>query len=211
MRDSYIVMEAGEIPLPPHLMTVPEMLADGNRIRRGERSNMWTCIGLDPGGTTGWCVLRIHDLAMMSGEYRILDNVATWSAGQVGGTIGHQIDKLVDLVDAWPDAEIVCEDFILRQLSGGRDLLDPVRITEPLKWWLERGGRRAWDTEEGEDWKPRTLHLQQPALAMTTITDERLEAFGIKSLTSGQPHARDAVRHALTFARRRKQVLQSVA
>lgn len=165
---------------------------------------MWTCIGLDPGGTTGWCVLRIHFVAMQSTEYRILDNVVSWSSGQIGGTVGHQIDKLVDLVEAWPDAEIVCEDFQLRQLRGGRELLDPVRITEPLKWWTERGGRRAWDTDE---WKPRTMEMQQPALAMTTITDERLKAFGILHLTAGQPHARDALRHALTFARRRKAIL----
>ena len=168
---------------------------------------MWTCIGLDPGGTTGWCVLRIWPIAMESEAYRILDNIVSWSAGEIVGPIGHQIDKLVDLADCWPDAEIVCEDFTLRQLRGGRELLDPVRVTEPLKWWLERGGRRAWDTEEGEDWKPRELHMQQPALAMTTITDERLKAFGILDLTAGQPHARDAMRHALTFARRRKAVM----
>lgn len=172
---------------------------------------MWTCIGLDPGGTTGWCLLRIHDIAMRSPDYRILENIASWSAGQISGSLGHQIDKLVDLVDAWPDAEIVGEDFLLRQLRGGRELLDPVRIIEPLKWWLERGGRRAWDVEEGEDWKPRELHLQQPALAMTTITDERLKAAGVLHLTNGQPHARDGMRHALTWARRRKAILTSAA
>lgn len=196
MIDEFVATEAGDIPLPP--LRANEEGGDG----------MWTCIGLDPGGTTGWCVLRIHEIAMTSSEYRILDNVDYWSAGQVSGTIGHQIDKLVDLCEGWSDAEIVCEDFVLRQLRGGRELLDPVRITEPLKWWLERGGARAWDVEEGEDWKPRTLHLQQPALAKSTITDERLRDIGILHLTAGQEHARDAVRHALTFARRRKQMMQ---
>lgn len=172
---------------------------------------MWTCIGLDPGGTTGWCVLRIHSIAMASAEYRILENVVSWSAGQINGSIGHQIDKLVDLVDAWPEADIVCEDFLLRQLRGGRELLDPIRITEPLKWWLERGGVRAWDVEEGDDWKPREMFLQQPALAMTTITDDRLKAIGVLHLTNGQPHARDAMRHALTFTRRRKAVMVGAA
>lgn len=192
MKDNYVATEAGDIPLPP--------------LSHSERGlvGMWTCIGLDPGGTTGWCVLRIHTIAMHSPEYRILDNVVSWSAGQIVGPIGHQIDRLVDLVDCWPDAEVVSEDFYLRQLRGGPELLDPVRITETLKWWMERGGRRAWDTEEGEDWKPRELHLQQPSLAKTTITDDRLRAIGILHLTNDQPHARDGVRHALTFARRRK-------
>lgn len=196
MRNAYVATEAGEFPLPPLL---------GSELWEG--SGMWTCIGLDPGGTTGWCVLRVHLIAMTSGDYRILDNVVAWSSGQINGSVGHQIDKLVDTVEAWPEAEVVCEDFYLRQLRGGPELLDPVRITEPLKWWLERGGRRAWDTDEGEDWKPRELHMQQPSLAMTTITDDRLRDYGIYDLTAGQPHARDAVRHALTFARRRKQIM----
>lgn len=194
MRNAYVAIEVGALPLPP--LSPDE-----------EGEPMWTCIGLDPGGTTGWCVLRIHEIAMTSPQYRILENMAGWAVGQINGSINHQIDKLVDLVDAWPEAEVVCEDFLLRQLRGGRELLDPVRITAPLAWWLERGGRRAWDVEEGEDWKPRELHLQQPALAMTTITDDRLKAFGVLHLTAGQPHARDAMRHALTFARRRKTVM----
>lgn len=170
---------------------------------------MWTTIWFDPGGTTGWCVLRVHAIAMRSNEYRILENVASWSVGQFNGPIGRQVDKLVDLVDAWPDAEVGAEDFILRQMRGGRELLDPVRITEPVKWWLSSGGKRAWSAwEESDDpedaWQPRELHLQQPSLAMSTCTDERLKAWGIADLTSGQPHARDALRHALTFARRRK-------
>lgn len=205
MIDEFVVTEAGEIPLPPLCPYGVQMWTGGRD------AGMWTCISLDPGGTTGWCVLRIHDIAMTSNDYRILENVASWSAGQINGSIGHQVDKLVDLVEAWADAEIVSEDFVLRQMRGGRELLDPVRIMEPLNWWLERGGRRAWDVEEGEDWKPRHMELQQPSLAMTTITDERLKQIGIYHLTAGQPHARDAVRHALTYARRRKVKMVAMA
>lgn len=190
MLDAYVELEAGAMLLPP---------SSPDKERR-----MWTCIGIDPGGTTGWCVLRIHKIAMCSPEYRILENVAYWSAGQITGEVNRQIDKLVDLVEAWSDAEVVCEDFVLRKYHGGRELLDPVRVISPLAWWLERGGRRQWDVVEGEDWHPRKLQLQQPALAMTTVTDDRLKAWGVYQLTSGQPHARDALRHALTFARRRK-------
>lgn len=168
---------------------------------------MWRCIALDPGGTTGWCVLSIHEIAMVNPEYRILENVASWSAGQITGTTTRQIERLVDLLEAWPDAEVVSEDFILRQMSGGRELLEPVRINAALAWWLELGGARQWDVEEGEDWKPRELHLQQPALAKTTATDERLKQWGLLDLTAGTPHARDAVRHGLTFARRRKAIM----
>jgi len=171
---------------------------------------MWDCIALDPGGTTGWCVVGVYEVAMYSPDYRILENIARWSVGQFAGSIGRQIDQLIELVDAWPDAEVVCEDFILRTSNPGREVLDPVRITEPLKWWMERGGARAWDAEEEGDWHPRELQLQQPALAMTTVTDERLKAMGLYSLTAGLPHGRDAVRHALTFARRRKMELERI-
>lgn len=194
MEDTYVNVEAGALllPSPPY--------ADGDDV------DLWTCIGLDPGGTTGWCVLSVYSEAMRSDEYRILENVAAWSAGEVTGSIGHQIDKLIELLDSWPEAEVVCEDFILRSMVMDRTVLDPVRITEPLKWWLERGGRRAWDAEEdGPDaWKPRVMHLQQPSLAMTSVTDDRLKDYGVYSLTAGKPHARDALRHALTFTRRRK-------
>ena len=52
-------------------------------------------------------------------------------------------------------------------------------------------------------------YLQQPSLAMSTMTDERLKlaeqsakGLGFHSSTAGLPHARDAARHGLTFARR---------
>lgn len=162
--------------------------------------SLWNTIWVDPGGTTGWCVLSIHDAAMRSPDYRILENVAYWSAGEITGPVERQIDKLIDLVDAWEDAEVGFESFHLRQLRGGPELLDPIRITQPVKWWLEMGGKRAGDP----DWLPRTVHFQQPSLAMTTITDELLRSTGILHLTAGKPHARDALRHALTFARRVK-------
>lgn len=168
-----------------------------------EEGLMWECIALDPGGTSGWCQLSIHEIAMYSDEYKILENIVRWSAGEITGTVGHQIDQLVDLCEAWEGAEIVSEDFIVRTANSSREVLDPVRIMEPLKWWIERGGQRAWDTHE-DDWQPRMLHLQQPSLAMSTVTDDRLKAYGMYSLTAGKPHARDALRHALTFARRRK-------
>lgn len=168
---------------------------------------MWNCVALDPGGTTGWCVVSIHEIAMYSDEYKILENISRWSCGQFTGSVPKQIDDLIDLVDAWDDAEVVAEDFLVRTANSSREVLDPVRLTAPLDWWLARGGARAGD----EDWVPRALHLQSPSLAMTTVTDARLVDYGMHSLTAGRPHARDALRHALTFARRRKTNLVELA
>jgi hypothetical protein len=161
---------------------------------------MWTCVAVDPGGTSGWCVLSVHDVAMRDPGYRVLENIARWSVGEITGGIGEQVDALIELIEAWTDADVVFEDFVLRTANSAREVLDPVRITHPVGWWLERGFKRADDP----DLEARQLHLQQPSLAMTTVTDERLKAWGLYHLTAGKPHGRDALRHALTWARRRK-------
>lgn len=166
---------------------------------------MWTCIAVDPGGTSGWCVLSVHDVAMVDPDYRILENIARWSAGEFTGPISGQVDQLIDLIECWDTAELVFEDFILRTANASREVLDPVRITEPVSWWLESGYKRADDP----DLERRVIELQQPAMAMTTVTDDRLKAWGLYHLTAGKPHARDAVRHAITFARRRKQQIMN--
>jgi hypothetical protein len=43
-----------------------------------------------------------------------------------------------------------------------------------------------------------------PALAKTTMTDERLRDLGLYEQTVGKEHGRDALRHALTFWKRVK-------
>ena len=164
---------------------------------------MWNCVAIDPGGTSGWCALSVHELAMYDPEYAILDNINIWSCGEFIGELGEQVDRIIELCDAWPNAEYVFEDFVLRTQVMSREVLDPVRVAEPVKWWLERGYKLLGDDELG----PRSIALQLSSLAMTTVTDSRLKAIGMYLPTVGKPHARDALRHALTWARRRKAAL----
>lgn len=171
-----------------------------------------TVIAFDPGGTTGWALYTVYpeglsDLPDHRGE-RVLDNVIKWQHGQVdcGSTKGNLgvslhrgistdgenagVNELVGLVRAWPGAAIVIEDFILdpARFNTGRDLLSPVRITSAISYllWLQR----------------REYFVQSASLAKTTVTDERLKAWGYYSSTGGLNHARDADRHALTFLKR---------
>lgn len=150
--------------------------------------DMYTIIGIDPGGITGWSVFGIHpDVFSGNPEFRVIDNVDFWTAGQFTGNEDDQTDEIVELINSWPGARIAMEDFILRKVGMAREMLSPVRITAKVEWAI----------------RPRYFVLQQPSLAMTTITDERQKEMGF--WLPGKEHARDAVKHCLTFAKRKRE------
>ncbi len=200
--------------------------------------DLFTVLGYDPGGTTGWALLSLHPEAINPG-YRILDNVVFWTCGQFVGTDAAQGRDMALLAAAWPHAQIVVEDFILRTERKDRELLTPVRVTTAFETALsgleetqccnhacKNGISLASEIgRAGSGVHRRTFarrpdsaqrgvrggyYLQQPSLAKRDMPDERLQAaeqaqragVGFYSATRGMPHARDAVRHVLTFARR---------
>jgi hypothetical protein len=217
-----------------------------------EADDLLTIIAYDPGGTTGWGLLSLYPEAVNPG-YRILDNVVFWTCGQFVGSVLSQGRQMALLAAAWPTATLVFEDFILRTFRMDRVLLDPVRVTESAlaslaaleqavccsQWAKHRCGNdiqlNGYPPRSHEAYVDKGAvlpgtengyHLQQPGLAMSTLTDERLKAaedamsaargtagasglggvgLGFHSATKGLPHARDAVRHMLTFARREAQ------
>lgn len=149
-------------------------------------------LAFDPGGTTGWAVFGVWPEAMADPAQKLLSNVAFWSAGEFTGDEDGQVDSMLGLVEAWPEeSDIAVEDFILRQFTMARDLLAPVRVTAAFQYGLRslRPGN------------PRTYTRQQPSLAMRSVTDERLKAWGFWAPLKGLPHARDAVKHAVTRLR----------
>jgi hypothetical protein len=148
-------------------------------------------LAIDPGGTTGWCVMMVHTDALMLDDVSILDNILYWEQGQFEGNEIQQAQEVMELMDLWDGAAILIEDFILRQFSMGRELLSPVRITAMLEMWATIGYT-----------EPRMVFKQQSELAKSAITDKRLRAW--KLYRPGQEHARDAQRHALTLFRRAK-------
>lgn len=172
----------------------------------GEADQMYHVIAFDPGGTTGWAQMCFWDECFEPGE-KMLAWLHSWSCGQFTGNEDDQVDQMIELVEGWPShTDIVVEDFILRAYRRGRELLSPVRVTAAFKHELRWMGRpkRGRGREGGKE-NPREPILQQPSLAMTCITDERLKQMGMYPATAGLPHARDAVRHCLTWARRRKE------
>lgn len=154
----------------------------------------FTIIWFDQGGTTGWAVFSIWPEAMVEPDTKILTNIAAWSAGEYTGTEGHQVDQMMSLVEAWGDNSVIgLEDFVLMRL-GGPELLSPVRIGARFEDRLYRSGRLN-----------RLVPPQTASLAMHKVTDERLKRWGFWNPLVGKQHARDAVKHAITYASRAKQ------
>lgn len=149
-------------------------------------------LAFDPGGTTGWSLFCVHPDAMGSdAEIRVFDNIDFWTAGEFTGSTENQCDEIVELVHSWPGARLVTEDFKLRQLNAE---LSPVEINHTISWAL----------------RPRYFVKQMPSLAMSTLTDERQKEMGF--WLPGQQHARDAIKHNVTFLKRRKmQALKAAA
>jgi hypothetical protein len=142
-------------------------------------------LALDPGGTTGWAVLCVHPEAMEGDpDVPVMSNIEWWTAGEFTGSSLSQCDEIVELAHSWPSARLVTEGFKLRQLNAE---LDPVEINHTVAWAL----------------RPRYFVQQQPALAMSTVTDDRQKEWGF--WVPGKPHARDAVKHGITFLKRQKE------
>lgn len=161
-----------------------DLAADGD-------AGAYQVIALDPGGTTGWSLFQVHPVAMDGDpDIPVLANVEWWTAGEFTGSQDKQIDEILELVNSWPAARLVTEDFHLRQLNA---VLDPVEINAVLRWAC----------------RPRYWIKQQAGLAMSTVTDDRQKSWGF--WLPGKQHARDAIKHNITFLKRRKEAAVKAA
>jgi hypothetical protein len=165
-------------------------------------------VAIDPGGTSGWTVMSVHPDALDHDGFNVLDNVEWYEFGEFVGSEDRQVCEALELVDAWPDAAVVIEDFRLRQFRADDDLLSPVRVGQSLGWAVRVGARPTplLNIEDEDEEIPaiavprRSVFMQGPSDALGTVTDDRLKRWGYYRSHSG-PHARDATRHALYFYR----------
>lgn len=167
-----------------------------------------TVIAIDPGGTTGWSLISVHPESLTAPDASFLDNIFVHQHGQVDcgshrGNLGTSLHSgistdgefsgvydLAKFIHQWPCASVVIEDFVLRTQRMDRDLLSPVRVTSALGYSLWRKGR--------------DYHVQSPADAKRTCSDDRLKQWHMYDSTGGLQHARDADRHAILFLRKAK-------
>jgi hypothetical protein len=153
-----------------------------------------TVLAFDPGGTTGWCVFCVTPRDLIS-ERAWIKCMKHCASGQILGSEHAQVDQSIELIDMWPEAAVVSESFHQRIRNTGLETdpaYSPVRINATIKWWLA--------TEDRFHFK------QSPDLAKSAWTDERLRAAKLEPGGGyANRHARDGVRHALTFLGRARQ------
>jgi hypothetical protein len=145
-------------------------------------------VAIDPGGTTGLAVL--HTPADRPPQFTVAQ-FKTWASyspetAHLAGVIRHYVRI--------PGTVVVVEDFSIRNVKAqgaNRNWgLQPVAITAALQGFL-----LAYDLPT-DDWQ-----FQTAGLAMSSFPDQRLMSVApiwIEA-TRGQGHARDAVRHLLTY------------
>lgn len=149
---------------------------------------------VDPGETTGWALLWIPTANMVLRDVSVLEDVE-FSCGQWSGSEDSQADAFkAELIGL--ECPVIFEDFILRQFRRDRTLLSPVRVMAKMEYVLHRHRLLTADP------KLNPVRKQQASLAKSTATDARLRSWGL--WIKGQPHARDAIRHGVTFLRRAK-------
>jgi hypothetical protein len=132
--------------------------------------------------------MTVHEAALRSDGYSILENILYWEQGQIEGEEVEQEEAIREMMDSWDGAALLFEDFQLRTLAAE---LSPVRITAVAVYMAQKMFL-----------PPRPIFKQMPSLAMSTVSDDRLKSWGLYK--RGQEHARDAERHAITFMRRAK-------
>lgn len=149
-------------------------------------------VALDPGKTTGWVYGRCID-----GRFELSNGEALFRIGH--GQIGQKEEELGTLCRSVMESGvrvIVYEDFVLyagRSHTGGtaRSGVSPVDVMAFIRGWLF-----------AEGWEGRFVG-QMAAQAKSMCTNDRLKKAGL--WFPGEPHARDAARHAWLHARVRYQ------
>jgi hypothetical protein len=143
-------------------------------------------ISIDPGGTTGWSIMQVHPEALCRPSVPVLRNVLHWTHGELVGPEIVQTNEIIKMVQEWPGACLLVEDFILRMRNMDRELLSPVRIRAMLSYGLDMAGLSEYFSQSAGD-------------AKETVNDDRLKRWGFYQRAGGLGHARDADRHSLTW------------
>lgn len=151
--------------------------------------------GVDPGTTTGWAAIGVPAKSIY-GPYK--GSIEFHQQGEVSGPETAQVMSICHIINRIMTEEssrlvVVCEDFKAKQINYLEDYLAPVRIGAMLKFAVQMNYAGSANGPE----------FQSPGLAMETATDDRLRAWNL--YRKGQPHGRDATRHAITLIRRTKQ------
>lgn len=134
-----------------------------------------TILGLDPGETTGYCVMSTgaSETAFTTGQLKTstIEDAIPYMKGFLQ-------DRVIDV--------IVCEDY--RVYSWKSDQHKWANLHTPQLIGCIKTMAYLHDTP---------IHLQMAVEAKDFCTDEKLQKWGMYQ--EGQRHARDAIRHATSY------------
>jgi hypothetical protein len=172
-------------------ITIPAPLEIEQAHPRGQSDKIWL-LAVDPGDTTGICIIAVPRLSILGDEPRDILHRETFD---LTGSLRAQVGSITRLARSLGDRIlIVCEDFDLggNRLAGEASEADvsiPIRMGAALQYAVECGhvGHSA-------------LTFQGRTIAFGTATDARLKKWGMWDV--GSPHKRDATRHAIVMLRR---------
>lgn len=189
------------------LWPVVRVLDPGLKPDAGDERKVFV-VGFDPGGTTGWCVMRINlrvlaaeglrgvamanpDPAIFSMETGVFTGPEPYHAEMMAALLRGTWMHSEGIFDAGPESDLfICsiESFSLREVfTSDPDLLSPVRVTAAF---------------HSLTWRSLTVPVvsHSPSDAKRTFTDHRLKMLNL--WTDGEEHPRDATRQAALAARK---------
>lgn len=153
-------------------------------------------LGIDPGGTTGWCLLTVARAAIFDYEE---PGIIEWDYGELNGPEPAQSVKIAQMareiqgLDYKTGPAIIPEQWDIDPSfqSTDQERYSPVRINAQLQLLH-------YESRMGDS----TLTFQSRSLAFR-FTDERLQKHGI--YVEGSKHIRAATKHAITGLRRSRE------
>lgn len=157
-------------------------------------------IGIDPGGTTGWCRLTVPRKSLFGTDK---SQIVEWDHGTFHGSEEDQVLHICRLVREVQGLSyrigpaLIVEDWDSDPSfkTTDKEALSPVRIGAMLRFAKAMSPTDTRHMLLGD----ATLTFQGRTIAKSTATDDRLKAWG---LYVPNDHIRDATRHAIVALRR---------
>lgn len=155
-------------------------------------------LGVDPGGTTGWCLMTVLRSAIFADAD---PSIVEWDYGELTGPEPRQSIELARMcreiqgLDYKTGVAVMSEqwDGDPSFSSTDQEVFSPIRINAQLELLH-------WENKMGD----ATLHFQSRTIkAGKGVSDDRLRKLGI--YVEGSRHIRDATKHALHSLRRARE------
>lgn len=171
-------------------------------------------VGVDPGVSTGIAVLGWDGDEPPNIE-NITYTLRQFTYGNSGSTTDDKYDNEIEMIQgiaeyilttAWsiddylnPQIWLAMESFTLRQTNSSPEYLSPVRVASGI---IAAILGRIDPAHYEYPFPTINLTYQSPADAKNICTNERLEKWGFQITKNDMRHSLDALRHAVTCARK---------